>query len=231
MKNSMSLIIYIFCFGHSYAQNDDCVLNVYNGNNNIINVYSTYKLDSTINLDTLLISKPQLIQIINSLKDSIVVETINQFKTDSIFLEFQKKFLKTDIYEGFTFFDFLVLNNSLDYTEFFKQKMILDKYVGQYLNKFNLLNLSLFYFDTNETAEIYIYETGYLFKSIFEVNFKMLSNPILYSVLNKHYEDVNLLDDDLNIIGFENAYYTQTIIIPIITNKKYICDLRMVLCK
>lgn len=234
MRKSMSLIISIICFGHLYAQNDDCVLNVYSGNNNIINVYSTYKLESTINLDSLAINKAELVQIINSLKDSLVVEIVEQFKKDSMFLEFHKKYLFTDCYEGLSYNDFLRYNNfqKATYTEeFYRRNVILDKNVGQYIQKYNLLNLSLYYYDSTETADIYIYEKGHKFKGIYEVNFKMMSNPLLYSVLGKHYEEVNLLDYKDDLIGFEESSFTQIVYVPIVVNSKYICDVRMVFCK
>lgn len=230
MRISMNLIISLFCFGHSYAQNDDCVLKVYSGYNDVISVYSTYKIGSTINLDSLPISKFELVQIINSVKDSVVVEAINQFKKDSVFLQFQNMFYPSE-YEGFTYSQFLALNSQYSNSELYKRQTILDKYVGQYLHKLNLLNLSIFYYDTTENGEFYIYEKGYLFHGIYEVNFKMMSNPIFYSVLNKHYEEVNLLDYNDDLIGFNDAYYTQTIIIPIVVNNEYICDLKMVFCK
>lgn len=231
MRISIFLTISLFCFWHSYAQNDNCVLNYYSGNNDIVNAYNTYKIGVNINLDSLIISKSELEQIISSVKDSIVVEAINGFKRDSSFMQFQLMHLKTDHYEGSNYSDFLECDDSSSISELYKRNTIIENHVGQFLNKFNLLNLSIFYYDTTESADLYIYEKGYFFHGIFEVNFKMMSNPMLYSVLKHYYEEVNFLDYNDDIIGFENAVYTQNLFVPIVVKGEYICDLRMVFCK
>ncbi len=215
------VLVSLFFANYAYTQTkEDCKTNFYKGR--LISKYDIYEVEA-LNFDTLSIKYEEILRILDAFKDDKVITAINNIVINPIFSDLVNKYALSTEHDQFSLD--LYANKFKDkdiYTDYIKNKNVLDSTTKRFItNKNKILNISL-YTNLDNYGDCYFYQMGYN-----DFNFKTVSNAVITSVL------YGIENPELNknrFVGIEVTETGKIIIIPLVSNGKYVCDIRLMLC-
>lgn len=216
------IIINSYClFANSQINMDLCKDNYLKGK--IINRYDIYELDSV--KDILLLNNKDVSVLIDFFDSEDILYAIRKIKHNPIFRELISKYARTMDYNITTLYDYAQqYKNTKKYDSYLENYIIIDNIINTIFDKFpTILNISL-YTSIGEYGDCYFYQKGYD-----DYNFIMVSNPVIVSILHG-YSKSNLRKYKDDLIGLTIRETGQEIIIPIVINNEYICDIAIIIC-
>ncbi|MFL9839295.1 hypothetical protein ABS768_17505 [Flavobacterium sp. ST-75] len=220
MKKLIILLL-LFWINKNYSQNkEDCKTSFYKGK--LISQYNIYEVKD-LGFDTLSIKKNDIIRILKAYKDEKVIMAINNIVSNHIFLELVDKYALSFEHDEFSLDAYANKFIGEDiYSEYAKNKNVLDSVTKRLITDENqILNVSL-YTNLEKFGDCYFYQMGYN-----NFNFNTVSNSVITSVL---YDIDNSSLNKKNLLGIEITTTGQVIIIPVVSEGKYVCDIRLMLC-
>jgi hypothetical protein len=200
-------------------ENSRCTQTFYRGNQT--SIYKIHEINN-VDFDTISMSKNDLFAVVDAFNHKRILSDIKSIVDNPLFIEMVEKYSLTSDNDQYTLESYASeFKNDDYYNNYLISKKRIDSLALKLLeNNSKIINISM-YTNLGNLGDCYFYQRGYD-----NFNHRRVSNSLITSVLYlKNYNK-----DNRKYIGIETTETGQIVILPLVSDGKYVCDIRLMLC-